>query len=206
MDEERHVVLATSDINNASEFCIVPSDDKMGINEFYIVYYKQMEEAGAKDTKGSRYSVLCDAQDDENSSSISLYVDAPQSVWGNNPGPLPVRDAVSQKTCRFVLNERLLSDKGLDPASLEQWTNGKEMFYISCSRRAFRRDGYLAVRKQAGGHQYLTCCISDISSHDNQNTFMLFRLLPRKSEYSIDNEEESKEASHQPVPGESAIM
>ena len=208
VDDERHVLLATSDISNASEFRIIPNDDKMGMNEFYIVYIKKRDEPEVKDSKGRRYSVLADIRDDddEGHDSAALYVDAPLSlVWGENPGPLFIRDAVSQKTCRFALNERLLSDKGTEPIPLESWTSGKEMYYITCSRRAFRRNGYLAVKRLPSGHQYITCCISDTLSHDNDSIFMLFRLIPRQQEPSAIDKDQETEVSDQPfltVPGE----
>ena len=112
---------------------------------------------------------------------IGNYLAAPLSTFGRNPGPLDVRANVSHDKCRFVLHHRLTHRKSSATAfDLTAWTSGRDIFYINCSRRRFKKDGYLCV-KQNRPDSFITACVSSHDCHNNIDTFMLFRLLPNSA-------------------------
>ena len=110
-----------------------------------------------------------------------MYLDAPVSVRGRNNGPLYMSDTVSDESSRFVLHSRIIHNK-VSPVSISTWTNGTEMFYLNCSRRKRRIDGYLAIKRvrQRGANEdtYITACMSNRKYHDSSNIHMLFQLIP----------------------------
>lgn len=64
---------------------------------------------------------------------------------------------------------------------LTAWTLSRDVFFINCSRRKFKRDGYLCVKqldRDSQGDIYTTACIPSLKHHNDVDTFMLFRLLP----------------------------
>uniref|UniRef100_A0A1X7V9S8 Uncharacterized protein n=1 Tax=Amphimedon queenslandica TaxID=400682 RepID=A0A1X7V9S8_AMPQE len=186
VDPETHAVKATSEVAKATHFQIIPSDDKY--NEFYIAYHEEK----ARVLRRRRYSVLAG---DDPGSTAALYLDAPVSVRGRNNGPLYMSDTVSDESSRFVLHSRIIHNK-VSPVSISTWTNGTEMFYLNCSRRKRRIDGYLAIKRvrQRGNdqEQFITACMSSRKFHNNTSVFMLFQLIP--SYLVKDETEENEEA------------
>ena len=67
------------------------------------------------------------------------------------------------------------------PVSLSDWIEG-EQFYINCSRRAFKIDGYVAMVKLASEDEtqkkYKTVTLPSISDPSSSTKGMLFRLHP----------------------------
>ena len=199
VDPETHAVKATAEVTKATHFQIIPSDDKY--NEFYIAYH---EEKG-KVLRKRRYSIF---HSSDSGSTAALYLDAPVSVRGRNNGPLYMSDTVSDESSRFVLHSRIIHNK-VSPVSISTWTNGTEMFYLNCSRRKFRIDGYLAIKRvrQRGNDEdtYITACMSSRKYHDSSNVHMLFQLIPTylvedepgSEDYNDENEEEVPEKIEQ---------
>ena len=109
-----------------------------------------------------------------------MYLDAPVSVRGRNNGPLYMSDTVSDESSRFVLHSRIIHNK-VSPVSISTWTNGTEMFYLNCSRRKRRIDGYLAIKRvrQRGANEdtYITACMSSRKYQNNTSVHMLFQLI-----------------------------
>ena len=129
---------------------------------------------------------------------------APLSAAGRNPGPLNVRASASQEDCRFALHNRLTRRLSFGTAfDLTGWTSGKDAFYINCSRRWFRKNGYVCVRQNRPG-SFITACVSSRKDHNNTDTFMLFRLLPKSLDQDPaimappgkDDLEENEEVTH----------
>lgn len=194
MDPNTHQVAATSDISTASEFHIIPTDGTDKANEFYIGYYEERGNTTSTTNRERRYSILSDRGP---SLTVPLYLDAPLNIWGNNRGPLHVWNTVSHDTSRFVLHSRIVVNKGALPVPLSSWTSGSDMFYVNCSRRKYRRDVYLAVKRIPPGrnnpnNRYITACVNSISYHDDNNVFMLFQLLPVFLKENKSNKTENK--------------
>ena len=110
-----------------------------------------------------------------------MYLDAPVSVRGRNNGPLYMSDTVSDESSRFVLHSRIIQNK-VSPVSISTWTSGNEMFYVNCSRRKRKINGYLAIKRvrQRGTDEdtYITACMSSRKYHNNTSVHMLFELIP----------------------------
>lgn len=186
-----HEVLGTTNIETASEFHIIPTDGIGRANEFYIGFYTEVERTAPQ--QQHRYSVLSDRS---RGSIVPLYLDAPLSICGTNSGPLHVWDTVADRTSRFVLYSRIVPDKGTLPVPLSSWTSGSDMFYINCSRRKHRRDGYLTVTRRPAGRNnpnetFVTTCMNRIIYHNNYDTFMLFQLLSIHMRDSSKRDEET---------------
>ena len=110
---------------------------------------------------------------------------------GRNNGPLCMSDTVSDESSRFVLHSRIIHNK-VSPVSISTWTSGTEMFYINCSRRKRKINGYLAmkrVRRRGAADTYITACMSNRKYHNNTSVHMLFQLVPM---YMVTDEVEAE--------------
>ena len=179
VDPETHAVGATTDASKATRFQIIPSDDKY--NEFYIAY----QEEKSRILRRRRYSVF---HGSEPGSTVAMYLNAPVNIRGQNNGPLYMSDTVSDESSRFVLHSRIIQNK-VSPVSISTWTSGNEMFYINCSRRKRRINGYLALKRerQRGQDTYITACMGSRKYHNSSSVYMLFQLIPS---YLAENETE----------------
>ena len=81
---------------------------------------------------------------------------------------------------RLTLHNRLL--KHYNPVDIAPWMDGRKVFFINCARRRARRDGYICVRlvtsRRRGRPELKTGCVPTKRSHNERDTWMLFRLLP----------------------------
>ena len=155
--------MACDNIKEASQFYILPTADSKGHPyEFYIAYYDNLPP-----TSHSSSGML---------GPIARYLQAPCNIRGTNQGPLSVCHHGAQSNCRFAIHSRLVLGNAV-PLALPSWTTGREIFFINCLGRKYRKDGYLCVR-QSQGSNYITSCVSGTSAHNGYSMFMLFRLLP----------------------------
>ena len=170
VDPETYAVTATTDASKATHFQIIPSDDKY--NEFYIAYHEEKSRVPRR----RRYSVF---HGSEPGSTVAMYLNAPVNIRGQNNGPLYMSDTVSDESSRFVLHSRIIQNK-VSPVSISTWTSGNEMFYINCSRRKRRINGYLALKRerQRGQDTYITACMGSRKYHNSSSVYMLFQLIP----------------------------
>ena len=193
-----YAVVGTPVMRDASEFHIIPNDRAGKTNEFLIGYYKPVSESEAGQSHGRRQSVFSES----NKSKVIMYLNAPLNLLGKNSGPLFVQDTVSDSTSRFVLHSRIVSQKKHQlPVPLSEWTSGGDMFYINCSRRDYRRDGYVSlrqrpVRRHNETREYRTACTSSTKHHDGNNFFMLFQLLS----IPLRVEEDEQTSGVDPIP------
>ena len=105
---------------------------------------------------------------------LPRYLDGPVSLFGYNYGPLEVKPNVKEENASFVLHNRVFQE--YQPEAVNSWELGEE-FYINCSRRRFRWNGYLAVKK-VNVDDFITAIVPSQDKHDGVNTFLLFRLMP----------------------------
>ena len=108
---------------------------------------------------------------------IPRYLDADVSLFGTNSGPLRLVYHVSERS-RLLLFGRVANEKG--PINPTMWAQGDDMFFINCARRRMKRDGYIGMR-QRRRDQWVSACFPRRGAHNEQNKFMLFRLLPVSS-------------------------
>ena len=170
--ENDFAVEATTEIHNASLFFIIPNDDGIHPYEFLVAYY-------GENRKGLRrvmstLSPLTHKYVDP----IPRYLSAPVDVLGHNSGPLHLKDEVGEKDSRLTLHSRLVGPK--TPIDTRNWVTSRDQYFINCSRRRFRVDGYISVNRVRRGREYTyhTACKASLKEHNNRNVGMLFRLLP----------------------------
>ena len=159
---DNFTVRGTRNAQEASLFFITPSETGSHPYEFHIAY---MGDDHLQSTPTLSQKAL---------NVIPRYLNANVSAFGTNSGPLRLEYHVSGHS-RLLLFERVADKKG--PSSIQTWVQGQDMFFINCARRWMKRDGYIAV-KQNDEEEWITCCVARRSSHDDTNTFLLFRLLP----------------------------
>ena len=167
--DDNYAVEATRRIENASEFYVIPSDDGEHPYEFLIGY------RGDETKQPERSSITASALANTQMGPIPRYLNSPVNFHGNNTGPLHLHYEVQERKSRLTLQSRLV--KEYSPVDTRTWTSGGDLFFINCSRRKFKRDGYICV-KSTRQQRLITACVSSVTSNDERNTWMLFRLLP----------------------------
>jgi hypothetical protein len=199
-DEETYSIGATTDLNQASLFYILPDDDGKHVYEFRIGWkISTSRERLIKRTKSilhpGRVSDL---------EPLCRYLDAKVNITGRNPGPLQLKSGVDNSYCRLTLHSRLIG-KTKAPIDIKVWASGKEEFFVSCARRRLKMAGYIAVKRTFEGRErssrqtnerYTTACVPKQTCHNERDTWMLFRLLP--AEFILSH--------HQDVEGEKEVL
>ena len=108
---------------------------------------------------------------------IPRYLNTPIQRGGYCPGPLQLKLNVKDHDARFTLINRII--KGSNPVSTAPWLSHRDIFFIKCARRGFNKHAFLAVQQRARDSRWTTCCVKSKGGEDSNNTFMLFRLLPK---------------------------
>ena len=183
VDPTTKEVLATRDASQASRFFVAPTDDGHNRYEFHLVHYGDgcpLKKELYRRSSGFSHFDSFEVQP------IASYLSASLNMFGKNDGPLVMKDSAEEEECRFVLHHRLSRQKSRATAfDLATWTSSRDIFYINCSRRSFKRDGYLVVKWDEKSDSFITACVSSIKDNSNSDTYMLFRLLPE----SVRNQE-----------------
>jgi hypothetical protein len=86
-----------------------------------------------------------------------------------------VKPNVAEENARFVIYNGVFDIYA--PVAVKEWELG-EQFFINCSRRRLRLDGYIAVSATKTTGEYTTSIIPSQQSHNDVDTWMLFRLMP----------------------------
>ena len=162
-------VKATPEAEIASIFFLISIDDERYPYEFMILYYGEDEDAltrprGTLDPKSK----------EEPLAPLPLYLNGTASLFGYNDGPLEMKTNVIEENARFVLHNRVHSS--YEPVDFNSWMQGDE-YFISCSRRRFKLDGYLSVKKTKV-LDYITAIVPFQEYHNGVDTWLLFRLMP----------------------------
>ena len=205
--DKLHQVTATPDKEIASEFFITPINDSSRPHEFMIEFHEgdrsSEQDPRPKDRSSEQDLLLKDSsiaseQDPllQDSSSkqdprpkeaplapLPHYLNGTASMFGYNEGPLKVKLNVSAANARFVLHSRVSDDYA--PVDLNSWEHG-EAFYINCSRRRFKWEGYVSVKKTKA-LEYITAIVPSEHNHNDFDTWLLFRLIPVKNRHQEDD-------------------
>ena len=198
---QNYAVEGTLDINRASPFHIVPSDGSHP-NEFMMVHYS--EKATIRDRKLRRGSSSLNAHLQMAVSPMPRYLKANASMTGNNHGPLTMEMKIDETRARFILQSRIISKKHDKVMDTSSWVTGREVYFIRCARRRFKKDGFLCMKykpSEGSSPPYRLKIVPSTEKHD-ENHFMLFRLLP----VSLKQQPESctkMEETDIPRPGDS---
>ena len=199
-------VVGVKDVTAASIFYATQIDDPQHPYEFFIEYYGEDDNARKK-PRGtidplSKITTLAP---------LAKFLDTRASIFGYNSGPLVLTNHVHEEDARLTLHSRVVGSYNT-PISVGSWTAGEE-YFVNCSRRRFKVDGYLAMKQNQDydpkskdypteKFKFITAIVPSVSSHDNVTTWMLFRLLP--SEYrkrpdlvSKNESQSTKEKEHE---------
>ena len=164
-------ILGTKEIEEASPFCVETTASPVHKLEFYIQYYHC----------GRRYFVLCNGD-----------------LFGNNAGPLTATKDNVYNDSHYVLHSQKRHRKislgtlrfpfttmpcTYDPSPVDEWRIGDE-FYINCSRRRFKVNGYLAMERykhaqatQTNGYKLVSVGVPE--SVEKERVCALFSLVSR---------------------------
>lgn len=183
---DKNEIIGTTDINEASPFFIKSTGSPVHTKEFYIQHYKH----------GRRFFVLCNGD-----------------LFGKCAGPLKMARHIVYHHAHFVLHSqerRKVLTCGVlkfpcttapctyDPCPLDDWITGGEYFYINCSRRRFKINGYLAMERfrvaqsnQTPDSQYRYRLIGvgdpdNASVQDISSLFHLNKFSPLAEQKNID--------------------
>ena len=162
-------VIATPNVESASIFFLSSTDDKDIPQEFMISYYGEDKNVLMK-PKGA----LDQLSKEESLAPLPCYLDGPVSIFGYNSGPLQLKPNVKEENARYVLHNRVF--EGYHPATVKSWEQGEE-FYINCSRRRYRWQGYVAVKK-TNTTDFMTTIVRYRNKHNGVDMWLLFRLMP----------------------------
>ena len=176
--DQNYSIEGTININKASPFHIVPSDGSHP-NEFMMVYYG--EKSFGRYQQLRRGSSSLNAHLEQAVSPMPKYLNADASVRGKNPGPIQVEMKVEESCARLVLQSRILTKKHQMVMDTTSWVNGREVYFIRCARRRFKKEGYLCMKFKPGQDHvppYRMKIVPSTDAHNDENKFMLFRLLP----------------------------
>lgn len=169
-EDDNFAVEATQKVENASLFYVIPKDDGVHPYDFIIGYYG--------DRQLTRMPSTLSLQDKQ-VESVPRYLNVPVNLAGENPGPLHLQFAVQEKHSRLTLHSRLV--KKYSPVDTRTWVSGRDLCFINCSHRKWKRDGYICVKltiDQGQQPRLITACVSSVKKSNERNLCMLFRLLP----------------------------
>ena len=172
--DDLNKVIATPDVESASIFFLTSTDEDDVPQEFMISYYGEDKDVLMK-PKGS----LDPMSKKEPLAPLPRYLDGPVSILGYNDGPLEVKPNVKEEDARYVLHNRVF--EGYEAFAVNSWELGEE-FYINCSRRRFRWNGYLAVKKTKT-LDFTMAIVPNQSNHSGVDTWLLFRLMPLEHKF-----------------------
>ena len=123
----------TDDVSEASEFFVVPCEEE-GKRRHFSIFYNSKTKLKQRDAKPCMRV-----------KPIARYLCAYVNFRGICDNPLELKLNAKESKSMLVLHDR--RSKHLHPVDLTDWINGKEIFYINCKHRAFKKDSYLSVTR-----------------------------------------------------------
>ena len=140
-------VQGTTNIEEASLFYIIKTDSSRHPHEFYIGYVGKKLSAlelpkGPADPISKSKGALAP---------IPQYVTADPGMMGSSGHSLRVTAGTHKNHARFTLHSSTIRKYAFTraPVDSDKWAEGGG-FFINCSRRMFKLDGYVAMDKPVG--------------------------------------------------------
>ena len=141
--------MGTAAVGNASLFYIIPTGDMHHPSDFLIAYYGK-EECDRK--------LVTNVYDEfaalrKEVPQLPKYLASDSNIFGSSDGPLKLHSTVLVQQARFSLHSRVQPSFPFmmclsTPVSIGNWIEG-EKFYINCSHRSFKIDGYIAMKRES---------------------------------------------------------
>ena len=190
-------VEGTDKIRHASEFYIFPTEEGKHPYEFKIAHMN------GGSSKLRRTSTLLSSHERTKSSEVPSFLNVPTNIIGRNSRPLRMQYAVRAVDSRLALRSRIKSTAR--SVSTVPWVTGKDIFYIQCARRSYKRASFLALRQQTrreGNASYRLTAVPSVDDHNERTTFMLFKLMSPGVRQEVSSAEVHR-AVHAPeaIPG-----
>ena len=132
LKEVDNSIMVTDDVNKASEFFVVPCEESGKGRHFSIFHNSESKLKPPPETKPKMRI-----------KPIPRYLCTYVNFRGISDGPLELKLNAKESKSMLVLHDR--RSKHLHPAELTDWINGKEIFYINCKHRSFKKDSYICV-------------------------------------------------------------
>lgn len=177
---KQYQLMGTTIIQQASPFYVIPTEQNHPC-EFFVVYYGESKDA-RKQPRSLRDPVIKYSKQ----ASLPRYLSSNANMFGYSDQPLKLISSATAEATRFCLNEKIIASTLMcfsTAVSPESWIDGDE-FFINCSRRILRIDGYLAIKRKLIPAErgqldsiYASVILPTVSS-DMINKGMLFRLQP----------------------------
>ena len=173
-----HQLLGTELIEEASLFYIIPSENTSHVCDFSIAYWGKK----CRDRKILTNLLEPHAKKRKTEPLLPRYLSADSGILGKHKGPLELHSTVLVQHARFCLHSRVQSSFPLmmctsTPVPLSSWIEGEE-FFINCSQRSFKIDGYIAMtRNSKSNPTYKTITMPINRNPTNRDDVgVLFRL------------------------------
>ncbi len=178
VSKKDNCVYGTTEISEASQFHVIPTKDSKHPNEFFIVHWRGNRTmlTNVNDPIVQLHGKKCH---------LPLYLTTDTNILGKSEGPLQLKSTILTNQARFCLHSRVQSTFAFmmclsHPISLSDWIEG-EQFYINCSRRAFKIDGYIAMvqlKDSNDAYKFKTATVPSTSDPSSSKNGMLFQLQP----------------------------
>ena len=124
-------IMVTNDLKEASEFFVVPAEES-GHNRHFSIFHNSESKLKPPQTRPKMRI-----------KPIPRYLCTYVNFRGVSDGPLELKLNAKESKSMLVLHDRRA--KHLHPADLTDWINGKEIYYINCKHRSFKKDSYICV-------------------------------------------------------------
>lgn len=123
--------MVTDNLSEADQFFVVPCEECGNSRHFSIFYNSESKLKPPESRPKMRMKP------------IPSYLCTCVNFRGISDGPLELKLNAKESKSMLMLQDR--RSKHLRPAELNDWINGKEIFYINCKHRSFKKDSYICV-------------------------------------------------------------
>ena len=106
---------------------------------------------------------------------IPYYLKADTSLFGNNSGPLRLKPNTDPEAVEYKFKFEVPMN---EEHSTQLIMKGEKLFYICCQRK-WKRASYILLTKsgeKSGAFNFRSGCTNSNAEHDQDTSFMLFRL------------------------------
>ena len=124
--------MVTDNLSEADEFFVVPCEESGHSSRHFSIFYNSESKLKQPETKPKMRV-----------KPIPRYLCTCVNFRGISDGPLELKLNAKESKSMLMLQDR--RSKHLHPAEISDWINGKEIFYINCKHRSFKKDSYICV-------------------------------------------------------------
>ena len=203
---QENQIQGTTQVQDASLFYVIPTDDGNHPFEFFIICYG--EDIAARCEPKSIHDPM--SRSSQQAVPLPSYVSGEGNLFGYSSRPLELKSSVFERQARFAIHSRIVHAAMMcltSPVASASWIEGEE-FYVKCSRRRFRADGYLAMKRESrpaskrrrltdADGTYKTVILPKVRMSASANTGLLFRLHPVEHKKAIPTHIQQAEYSEQ---------